>query len=268
MGRNLVYTLALDLDSETGHRNLAKLLVSSLLRTRFSGDILVFHNSPAPLFMVSRQGVREVQLDVAEAGENPLEFMGRAQSHKHAVASHIDTTSYDRIMFIDCDAVVMRNIDHLLAEPDELMVFSEPGTRMQTHAYGGYLAEWERMSFDREGFNSGTWAVAAPRFGELLARWRAAETRTPADPGCMREQSAFNRVVLDWDASVAVWPHREIALPLCNSHAASYHDYTNAAIVHAACGHDLDLKLRFLFSVFAGAFLFDPQMLLFNILEM
>ena len=62
MGRHLVYTLALDMGGATAHRNMAKLLVSSLLRTRFDGDIVVFHNSPHPLFMVPRKGVREVAL--------------------------------------------------------------------------------------------------------------------------------------------------------------------------------------------------------------
>ena len=87
--RNLVYTLALDPAGATGHRNLAKMLVSSLLRTRFSGDILVFHNSPAPLFMVAREGVREVRMKVpAKAGKNGG-FVTYAQSCKHAVAEHI-----------------------------------------------------------------------------------------------------------------------------------------------------------------------------------
>lgn len=39
--RNLVYTVAIDRPGQTGHRNMAKMLVSSLLRTRFSGDIMV-----------------------------------------------------------------------------------------------------------------------------------------------------------------------------------------------------------------------------------
>ena len=117
MRRNLVYTLALDREGETGHRNLAKLLVSSLLRTRFTGDIFVFHNSPAPLFLVARDGVREIHLDVTEKTDDPRVFAGCAQSRKHAVAEHIDGTRYDRIMFIDCDAVVLRNIDHLFADP-------------------------------------------------------------------------------------------------------------------------------------------------------
>jgi hypothetical protein len=266
MGRNLVYTLALDREGETGHRNLAKLLVSSLLRTRFSGEILVFHNSPTPLFLVARDGVREVHLDV-DGAESPHEFAGRAQSSKHAVAGQIDAARYDRVMYLDCDSVALRNIDHLLAESCELTVVSEPGRRIQLLAYGGYLTAHEHANLDREGINSGTWAVAGSRFAELLARWRAAEMQPPVAPSCLREQSAFNRVVLDWDGDVRVWPDHLVALPFCNSYAATFPVFTSAAIVHAA-GGGLDDKLRFLFSLFAGTFLFDPQLLLFNVLEM
>jgi hypothetical protein len=267
MGRNLVYTLALDRAGETGHRNLAKLLVSSLLRTRFSGDILVFHNSSSPLFMLAREGVREVRIDLPENG-CARAFGGLAQSSKHAVAAQIAAARYDRVMFIDCDAVVLRNIDTLLASSGELAVVAEPDSDITTYPYGGYLSAAERASFVREGFNSGTWAVSGARFGEFVTRWRETETQTPPGGECLREQSAFNRVVLDWDDTMMIWPHHLIALPFCNRHAAAYHTYSDATIVHAAGGRSVDHKLRFLFGVFAGAFLFDPQLVLFNILEM
>ena len=133
--------------------------------------------------------------------------------------------------------------------------------------YCGYLAPAERAGLNRDGLNSGTWAVDGSRLAELLARWRTVEMQTPVQRDCMREQSAFNRVVLDWDGDVKVWPDHLIALPFCNSRAATFPVFTSAAIVHAA-GGGLDEKLRFLFSLFAGTFLFDPQLLLFNVLEM
>src|SRR5688572_11102853 len=100
MGKNLIYTIALDRPGETGHRNLAKLLVSSLLRTRFSGDILVFHTTPYPLFMVARAGVREVQVKLPRKLPKEYGFVALAQSFKHEVADQIDASAYDRVMFI------------------------------------------------------------------------------------------------------------------------------------------------------------------------
>ena len=268
MARNLLYTLALDYAGTTAHRNLAKLLVSSLLRTRFSGDILVFHNSPAPLFMVAREGVREVVLDVPAEAFAGNDLAGYARSAKHLAAAQIDAEHYAKIMFLDCDAIVLRNIDHLFAGAWELACCTEPGTRIQEDAYSGYLSEKERRALKCAGINSGTWAVAGARFHEFIRRWRKAESGAPAKLDGFREQSAFNRVVLDWEHAVQVWPHREVALPLCNHSHANFRGYMRAAIIHAAGGDGVEYKLRFLFSTYAATFLFDSQLTLFNILEM
>lgn len=268
MARNLIYTLALDYVETTAHRNLAKLLISSLLRTRFSGDILVFHNSPAPLFMVARESVREVVLDVPADAFAGGDLAGYARSAKHAAAAHIDAAGYEKIMFIDCDAVVLRNIDRLFAGKWDLACMVEPGTRIQEIAYSGYLTAKERRSLRREGINSGTWCVAGARFHEFIRRWREVEAGVPVRIDGFREQSAFNRVAMDWGGTRHAWPRSEIALPLCNRAHASYRSYTQSAIVHAAGGDGVDYKLRFLFSAYAAAFLFDSQITLFNILEM
>ena len=268
MARNLLYTLALDYAETTAHRNLAKLLVSSLLRTRFSGDILVFHNSPAPLFMVAREGVREVVLDVPETAFADNDLAGFARSAKHAAAAHIEAAGYDKIMFIDCDSIVLRNIDHLFDGEWDLACIAEVGTRIQEIAYSGYLSDDERRSLKREGVNSGTWAVAGSRFHEFIGRWREVEAGVPVRIDGFREQSAFNRVAFDWDGIRHAWSSREIALPLCNHALASYRGYMRAAIVHAAGGDGVNYKLRFLFSAYAATFLFDSQLTLFNILEM
>ena len=266
--RNLVYTVAIDRPGQTGHRNMAKMLVSSLLRTRFSGDIMVFHNSPAPLFMVARAGVREVKMPAPTRIRTDQQFVMHAQSCKHGVAEHIDTAAYDRVMFIDCDALALRNIDHLFTGAWDLAVTVETGSEIQGYAYGGYLTKAERKNLVRDGMNSGTWAVRAKHFAELLRRWRQVETRPQKAPLSLREQSAFNRVVLDWEEKVRAWPRREIALPLVTGHLTSYPQYREAAIVHVASGHPADYKLQYLFSIFAGRFLFDAQLALFNTLEM
>ena len=267
MGRNLVYTLALDPAGQTGHRNLAKMLVSSLLRTRFTGDILVFHNSPLPLYMVAREGVREVNMGVPKKVGPAHQFVAYAQSCKHAVARHIDAAAYDKVMFIDCDSVVLRNIDHLLDGDWDLAVTIENGSRIQEYGYGGYLKPRERKLMRRPGKNSGTWAVSGRRFREFLRWWRAVESR-PCRRGCLREQSAFNRVALDWDGVMHPWRKGEIALPLVTGHLQTYVDFARASIVHAASGAAVDYKLRFIFSIYAGAFLFDSQLAIFNTIEM
>ena len=245
---------------------MAKLLVSSLLRTRFSGDIAVFHNSPAPLFMVPRAGVREVLQPIDEKTAGAVDFSRFANLHKYDLGPQIDPAGYDKVMFLDSDVLVLRNIDHLLAGDWDLAIYTEPGTRIQDPPYGAALTSDERQSLVHEGINSGTWAVAASRFHELLASMQKEIRARPPLP--WNEQPIFNRVALDWRGSVKRWPAAEIGLPLVNDEARAHHSYMQKSIVHAAGGYNLDDKLRFLFSVFAAQFLFDSRLTLFNILEM
>lgn len=266
MSRNLVYTVALDRAGATGHRNMAKLMVSSLLRTNFSGDIVVFHNSQQPLFHVPRAGVQEVPVSLDD-GDEHHEFIWAAQSLKYEVARHLKTQAYDKVLFLDCDIVVLRNIDHLLHGAWSLAVFTETNTHIQQGAYNGYLTKRQREGLKRLGMNSGSWAVEASRYHEFMERWQAVESKPPKCQ-CLREQSAFNRAVLDWKGDVYEWPHREIALPFCLGNLMTYREFSQAAIVHMAGGNGPLEKMPFLFGLFASRFLCDEQLTLFNVLEM
>jgi hypothetical protein len=268
MGKNLVYTIALDRPGETGHRNLAKMLVSSLLRTRFSGDIVVFHATPYPLFMVARAGVQEVEVKLPRKLPRGGGFVALAQSFKHEVAARIDTTPYDKVMFIDSDSVVLRNIDHLLEGAWDLAVYGEEKTSILDYVHA-FLRDGERERLVGQGYNSGTFAVRASLFRELLRSWQTVENGPPQARVGLREQQAFNRVVLDWTGEIKEWSPRDIALPFCIREHAPHAVYCRAAIVHAASGdHSVDDKLRFLFGLFSSVFLFDTQLSLFNLMEM
>ena len=262
--RHLLYTLALDLPGERAQRNLAKLLVSSLLRTGFSGEIVVFHTTPDPLFLVARAGVREVRLDLPRNVPGGSDFLAFARSCKHEIGEHIDASAYDKIMFLDCDSLVLRNVDHLLEGDWDFAVMRDVCSRIQDSCWGGYLTPAEHADLDSTGFNSGSFAIRSERFPELLERWRTLERRPV--PGFLREQSAFNRVVLDWKGALHEWDPREIALPFVTG--AHYRDCAAAAIVHAAGGGSPEERAQFLFGLFASVFLFDSQLMLFNVLEM
>jgi len=263
-GRHLIYTLALDLPGELGQFHLTKLLVSSLLRTRFSGDVVVFRTAPHPLFLVPRAGVREVQLKLPRKAPRGPDFIPYAQSQKHEVGAHIDVAGYDKIMFIDADSLAVRNVDHLFDGDWDLAVMREGETRIQQMMFGGYLTPEEREQLTCGGINSGTFAVRSTRFHDLLEQWRTIE-RTPV-PGYLPEQSAFNRVVLDWNGSRIDWPRTEVLLPLVIS--ASYRQCVDATLLHAAGGGTPEDRAQFLYGIFASTFLFDSRMTLFNAMEM
>jgi hypothetical protein len=271
MSRHLVYTLALDPDGAMEHRNMAKMLVSSLLRSGFVGDIVVFHNSPHALFLVPRAQVREVLLEPQNAPQDDRHYMYYAQSFKHSVAQHINPAGYDKIVFIDCDAVVLKPLDPLLEGDWDLAVLMEAYTHIQTGYFGCYLTDKERELLKMEGINSGTWAVRASCWRKFLQEWRAIEAKpAPFREGdCLLEQSAFNRVVLDWRQKrrVMKWPMQAVALPFCPGGLGSFYQYQHSTIVHAA-GAGLPVKMQFLFGLYASTYLFDRNLTLLNILEM
>jgi hypothetical protein len=86
--------------------------VSSLLRTYFNGDIVVFRQSEAPLFLVGHEGLVEVRVDAPQrTGEAGAEA---PWCWKNRVAEMLDTTGYEKVMFLDADCPAQRNMDHLL----------------------------------------------------------------------------------------------------------------------------------------------------------
>ncbi len=68
--RVLCYTVALDQPGETWYRQQAHLLVASLLKTGFEGDIKVFHNGAQEIFTWPRRGVEEIPVDLPEGGRH------------------------------------------------------------------------------------------------------------------------------------------------------------------------------------------------------
>lgn len=84
---SLIYTVAFDPPGSEGCRMLAKMLSSSLLRTYFTGDILVFRNSESPLFLVERKGLEEVYIDTPEI--HGLEGAEYSWCWKYKVREHV-----------------------------------------------------------------------------------------------------------------------------------------------------------------------------------
>lgn len=73
------------------------MLVSSLLRTYFGGDIIVFRNSPEPLFRVERKGLEEIYIETPQLGG--LVGAEDAWCWKYRVREYIDAEKYDKSSF-------------------------------------------------------------------------------------------------------------------------------------------------------------------------
>lgn len=147
------------------------MLVSSLLRTYFNGDIVVFRNSEAPLFLVERKGLHEVWLDAPQlTGTAGAED---AWCWKYRVAELLDVTGYDKVMFLDADCLALRNVDHLLEGDWDIRFLAEHGTTATGGYYSAFMTDKERAAAAaRVGVNSGAFAVRAGIYHDVMKAWR------------------------------------------------------------------------------------------------
>jgi hypothetical protein len=286
--KNLVYTIAFDSPNSESYRFLGKMLASSLVRTFFTGDIIVFRNSPMPLFMVQRKGLEEVYLETP-----PMEGQAGAEEAwcwKYRVAELIEQPEqYDKILFVDCDSLALRNIDHLLEGDWDIRYMPERGHAANIKSFNAFLTD-EEMSgcASRTGANSGTIAVRGSCFQAVMDAWRDIDESTPLrDSGC-RDQASWNALLLrmtkeagqpapleennkqgqrdappPWSAEP--FPVGEVQFPgYLDPH---YTSYSKAALTHNILPDTLE-KIEFTFGLYMRTFFCDPTGLFFSMLEM
>lgn len=297
--RNLVYTVAFDAPGSQAYRFLAKMLASSLLRTFFTGDILIFRNSAAPLFLVERKGLEEMYLETPPMyGQERAEY---SWSYKHRVAELIDPELYDKILFLDADCLALRNIDHLLEGDWDIRCQPERGLPMNTGHYNALLTGEEMtQAAQRDGINSGTLAVRAAVFHEVMREWGRLDAQKPLRETGFHDQASWNKLVLNCEmdggagivpagnqgaAEMKTGPANAGGTPAPSSYPwraeafpageimfpcfldPHYATYTKAALTHNLTTDTLE-KVEFTFGLYMRTFFCDPQGLFFNLLEM
>lgn len=271
---NLIYTVIFDAPGSESYRFLGKMLVSSLLRTFFSGEILVFRNSPTPLFLVQRKGLDEIFLETPEMyGQSRAEF---AWCWKYRVAELIDTSRYDKIMFLDADTLALRNVDHLLEGDWDVRYQPERVRSADAKCFNAFFTDSELvLAANRAGINSGTLAIKADIFYEVMAKWQEIdESETLRDSGS-RDQASWNALLLRNDLSQSAgdkpywraqsFPDSEIQFP--GFIDPDYNCYTKAALTHNIFSNTKD-KIEFTFGLYMRTFFCDPSGLFLSFLEM
>ena len=263
--RHLAYTLALDNPpGAVGHRTMAKFLVLSLLRTRFSGDIVVFRNSPAPLFMVPRAHVREVFVETeAPDGE---QFWDYAQSWKFRVREHLDVRGYDKVLFLDADCLALRNINAMLEGEWDLAYYPEPGSRAAMEWFNCFIPDEEAAGLEAEGVNGGILGVRAERYHEVMETWERIHYGPAPRKKFFTDQAALTRLVMDTGLRKRPLALADVATPM--GYDPRPHIYMESNIVHLAGCMTFDLKLRFMFGLYMNTFFLDRQATLLHILDL
>jgi len=247
------------------------MLVSSLLRTYFHGDIVVFRNSEVPLFLVERKGLHEVQVNAPQlTGGAAAEA---AWCWKYRVAELLDTRGYDKVMFLDADCLALRNIDHLLEGDWDIRFQPEWGKRADHYYYNAYLTAKELASASaRTGVNSGSIAVRADLFHEVMREWQQIDEGKRYQTTGFWDQGSWNALLLRrtstrrtqsrWMATP--FPAGEIQFPMYLD--LDYRNYSQATITHN-CGTNTLGKIEFTFGLFMRTFFCDPTGLFFSMIE-
>ena len=246
--RVLIYTVALDREGETGHREMAKILVSSLLRTYFTGEILVVHNGDGPLFRVEQKGVKEVVVTMPAAEGYALKYLAR---------DLIEPSRYDWVCFLDCDMIALRNVDHLFDPGEKVDILWQPEpSGMATIGYNAYFQPEEYGRLWRQGANSGSFAVRGEHYRKVMRQWQEIDITDPVSTKATYDQPAWNRLLFDTTLRRRPFERDEIQFPILFHHR--YLEWRSAALLHANGVRDNKLKLEFLMAQYLGRFLGEP----------
>jgi hypothetical protein len=243
---NLIYTVAFDRPGWRGGRTMAKLLCASLLRHFWGGEIVVFRNFPEPLFPVERKGLEEIHVETSGSGdENAL--LLEALEFRFKAADWLDPGKYGWMAYLDADCLGLRNLDHLFTGDADILVQPERGRELaSSHVFNGYIDYTETPVARRNawiptagnGINAGTFAVTGAKYAEVMETWKTIYGSTPARHEDMRDQTAWNRLLLDTELRARPFERGEVMFPLHLD--KGFLDYRDAALLHFVGGKQRD----------------------------
>ncbi len=248
---NLIYTVAYDLPGWRGSRTMSKLLCSSLLRGFWSGEILVIRNFAQPLFPVERKGLSEIYIETPDfgTGEEAGKRCLKAALESRFLAGQWITNpeQYDWICYLDADCLALRDVEHLFAGDADLLVQPERGRNVFSDTvFNGYLeggasgvsARGRNSWLGRDGINAGTFAVRGNKFEEVMQEWKRIHDSQPVRHKEFRDQTAFNKLLLETELRVKPFERGEIMFPFHLD--KGFLDYRDAALLHFVGGKQKD----------------------------
>jgi len=234
---------------------MSKLLCSSLLRGFWSGQIVVFRNFAQPLFPVERKGLEEVFIQTPDFGkgkEAGKQCLEQALQARFRAVEWIDRPEdYEWISYLDADCLALRDLEHLFAGDADILVQPERGRSMKNDAvFNGYLEEAEDPAnglprkpgrnrwIGRDGINAGTFAVRGEKFAGVMEEWRHIYESEPPRHSEFRDQTAFNKLLLETGLRVKPFEKGEIMFPFHIN--TSFLNYREAALLHFVGGSQKD----------------------------
>jgi hypothetical protein len=251
----ICYTLALDLHKVKHYRQQARMMVASLKRSGFRGDIKIIHNGDTEIFDHRHPDVEEIRIDSPETTADSYRL-------KFRVRKLLSVDAYDWVMFLDTDFIVCEGLDSWFAGPEIIRYTTEPCFNINGLQFSGFLTDDEMENLKREGINSGAFVIRADCFQEVMAQWEEIDARD--SPRCkIGDQHAWNRLLLDTPLSSKVLAEPEVKYFYHNAHVI---EMLKAPVLHF-CGIDHGEKILAMQAKFISHFHTDGDGTLIRMLE-
>ncbi len=251
----LCYTVAVDLKEVKFFRQQAHMLVASLKRCGFSGDIKIIHNGETEIFDHPHPGVEEIGIDAPETTWlcHRIKFKAR---------NVLSVEGYDWVMFLDSDIIVHANLDSWFRGPEIIRYATEPAFNINGGQFNGFLTDDEMENLKREGINSGAFVVRADHFHEVMALWE--EIDAGESPRAkIGDQHAWNRLLLDTRLPTKLLSDPEVRYFYHNAHML---EMLKAPVLHY-CGCNDGEKVLAMQAKFISHFHTDGDGTLIRLLE-
>jgi hypothetical protein len=264
MPRILIYTVAFDPGNNCHSRTLAKMLTLSLLRRMPEVSTCIFHNSPAPLFLLPLANVTELSSAGPQPeGRDTADYYRECASWRYRARNYLDTRDYDWVVYLDADCIALKPLDHWFSDfalegKDVIVVpeYGRPSDLPEFSALEPTLACPHKKLFPF-GLNAGTFAVRAALFEEFLAGWEALAKPLESSPAASdrkwADQISFNQLIRQGYRKYLL-PKGEVGFPFGKE--ASWPQVRGCTLAHAA-GGSLDDKCRCLFGLYMESFYYD-----------
>jgi hypothetical protein len=180
--RTLVVVAAFDPADTCWERLGTKLLVSSLLKSEFSGEIIVTSNFEHPLYMVERARLRERFISCRFHDHGGLLFdekerdRQRQQANCNIAREITSSKDYDWIVFVRPSVIALKGFEHLLNSDSQVLQYPY-GVKADTSIFavranilGNIVAHWETMPSGNSGTETGNSIFGRPLPPEIRSR--------------------------------------------------------------------------------------------------
>lgn len=251
----LCYTLALDLNEVKFYRQQARMMVASLKRCGFSGDIKVIHNGDTEIFDHPHPNVEEIGIETPAT-------TALCYRVKFKARDLFSVEGYDWVLFLDSDFIVHANLDSWFTGPEVIRYTTEPGYEIHYPQFNGFLTDDEMENLKCKGINSGAFVVKAKYFHEVMALWEGIDAQESSR--CkIGDQHAWNRLLLDTELPTKTLANPEVEYLY---HKPSFKDMLQAGVLHF-CGDYDGEKVLAMQAKFISHFHTDGDGTLIRLLE-